>query len=255
MKRLAILVYGLFCYAVFLGTFTYAIGFVGNLIVPKSVDSGTLSSFWPSLLIDVGLLGLFGLQHSVMARFGFKRWWTKIIPSSIERSTYVLFASLALILLFWQWRPLPGTIWSVQSDLGRIVMWILFGLGWMLVVAATFMISHTHLFGVSQVHDAFRGRNIRHPGFQTPYLYRYVRHPLMAGFFVAFWATPMMTGSHLLFAVITTVYILVAVQFEERDLSRAIGAPYEAYRRRVPMFIPGTGADQTDVQPLPTEQQ
>jgi len=238
MNRILTLAYGILCYAVFLGTFLYAIGFVGNLVVPKTIDSGSAGVFWPSALVNLGLLGLFGLQHSVMARPGFKRWWTRIVPEVAERSTYVLFASLALLLLYRLWRPLPETIWSVEGEPGRALLWGLFGLGWGLVLVSTFMISHAHLFGLRQVTDYARGGSVSAPQFQTPGLYRYVRHPIMVGFFIAFWATPEMTAGHLLFAVVTSAYILIALRFEERDLVRAFGDRYRRYRAEVPMFVP-----------------
>ena len=238
MNRTLALLYGLACYLVFLVAFTYAIGFVGNLVVPKSIDSGVEGAFWPSLLIDLGLLGLFAAQHSVMARPGFKRWWTQYVPAPIERSTYVLFASLALLLLYGQWRPLPGVVWSADDPLGQAVLWALFAIGWGLVLVATFMISHAHLFGVKQVHAFWRRKDLVDPGFRTPGLYRHMRHPIMAGFFIAFWATPVMTVGHLVFALATTGYILIALQLEERDLVTSFGERYEAYRQRVPMFVP-----------------
>ena len=248
MKRFVIFLYGTICYLIFFVTFVYAIGFVGNLVVPKSIDSGTAGAFLPSLLINIGLLGVFGLQHSVMARPGFKRWWTKLVPEPMERSTYVLFASLALILIFWQWQPMPDLIWSVEPELARAALWGFFGLGWGLVLVATFMISHAHLFGVRQVHDYMKRREPWQPGFQTPGLYRHMRHPIMTGFFIAFWATPDMSTGHLLFAVVTTGYILVALQLEEHDLLKAFGAKYEAYRRRVPMFVPRMSSRPTEMQ-------
>src|SRR5690606_19973328 len=201
MKRFTVFLFGIISYLIFFGTFVYAIGFVGNLIVPKSIDSGATGAFWPSLLVNLGLLGLFGLQHSGMARPGFKQWWTKMVPTVIERSTYVLLASLALILLFWLWRPMPGFVWHVESELARTVLWAFYAIGWGLVLVATFMISHAHLFGVRQVHDYMRGREQWQPGFKTPGLYRHMRHPIMAGFFIAFWATPDMTLGHFVFAI------------------------------------------------------
>lgn len=238
MIRAAALLYGLICYLIFFVTFVYAIGFVGNLVVPKSIDSGAAGAFWPSLLVNLGLLGLFGIQHSGMARPGFKEWWTKFVPRPIERSTYVLLASAALLLLYWQWQPMPATVWSVENEAGRAVLWSIFALGWGTVLAATCMISHAHLFGVRQVHDHFRGREPWQPGFRTPGMYRHMRHPIMTGFLLAFWATPDMTVGHLVFTLVTTVYILVALQLEERDLIGYFGEKYEAYRRRVPMLIP-----------------
>lgn len=238
MRRVAVFIYGLISYLIFFVSFLYAIGFVGNIAVPKSIDSGAAGALWPSLLVNLGLLGLFGLQHSGMARPGFKRWWTKIIPEPIERSTYVLFASSALILLMWLWQPMPAVVWSVEVEAGRTALWVLYGLGWGLVLVATFMISHAHLFGVKQVHRHWRGEEPAEPGFQTPGLYRYLRHPIMLGFLIAFWATPRMTVGHLVFALATTGYILVALRLEERDLVEAFGEKYRAYRERVPMFIP-----------------
>lgn len=238
MKKILALVYGIGSYLLFLATFLYAIGFVGNLFVPKSIDSGVPGPFWLALSVNVALLVLFAVQHSVMARPRFKQWWTKIIPKPIERSTYVLFASLVLIVLFWQWRPMPQIVWSVHNEVGRLLIWALCGFGWGLVLVSTFLISHAHLFGVSQVHAYFRRRQLSEPSFQTPSLYRYVRHPMQAGFLIAFWATPLMTGGRLLFALGTTAYILVALQFEEHDLMAFFGKRYEAYRERVPMLIP-----------------
>lgn len=247
MTRPLALLYGLACYVVFLFAFAYAIGFVGNLVVPRSIDSGEAGAFWPSLLVNVGLLGLFAVQHSVMARPAFKRWWTRFVPEPVERSTYVLFASLALLLLYWQWRPLPGVVWSVEHEAGRAVLWALFGIGWGLVLLSTFMISHAHLFGVKQVHTFWSREEPASPGFQTPGLYRHMRHPIMTGFLIAFWATPVMTVGHLVFALATTGYILIALQLEEHDLVAAFGARYEAYRRRVPMFVPTPGRTPADV--------
>lgn len=238
MKRGLAFVYGLVCYLFFLAVFLYAVGFVGNFVVPKTIDRGAEGAFWTSLLIDLGLLGLFGLQHSVMARPGFKRWWTQIVPKPVERSTYVLFASLALALLFWQWRPIPDIVWHVENATGRGLLWGLHGLGWTIVLVGTYMISHAHLFGLKQVHEHLRGQEPSPPAFKAPGFYRHVRHPLMTGFLIAFWATPHMTVGHLVFASGTTGYILVALQFEERDLVRSFGDKYRAYRESVPMLLP-----------------
>jgi len=239
MGRILSFLYGLGNYVTFLGVFLYAIAFVGDFAVPKTIDSGgPTGAFWPSLLINAGLLGLFAVQHSVMARQGFKKWWTTIIPEPIERSTYVLFSNLVLILLFWQWRPLTDVVWQVEVVWGQSVLWGLFGFGWALVLAATFMISHAHLFGVKQVHDFVQRRDLWQPDFQTPGLYQYVRHPLILGFLIGFWATPHMTVGHLVFAVATTGYSFIGLYLEERDLIAQFGAKYRRYRDQVPMIVP-----------------
>lgn len=238
MKILAFL-YGVGCYGVFFLTFLYAIGFVGGFGVPQTVDAGgPQSPTGLALAINAGLLGVFGLQHSIMARQGFKNLWTRLVPAVVERSTYVLFSSLALILLFWQWRPIPAPVWDVQVPLGRDMLWVLFGFGWLLVLLSTFLISHFDLFGLRQVWQYLRGRDSMPVGFREPFLYRLVRHPLYVGFIVAFWAIPTMTAGHLEFALVATGYILVAVRFEERDLEH-MHPEYAGYSRRVPMLIPG----------------
>ena len=241
MKRIAVFVYGAVSYGIFFVTFLYAIGFVGNFIVPKSIDSAPQGPLGQALLIDALLLGLFALQHSVMARPAFKRWWTRFVPKPVERSTYVLFASLALIALFTFWQPLGGVIWSVQHPVGQAVLYGLCAFGWGLVLAATFLINHFDLFGLRQVWLYARGKEYRPLTFATPGLYRFVRHPLYVGFLFAFWATPIMTAAHLFFAVMTTAYILIAIRFEEHDLVAEHGARYSEYRQQVPMLIPHVG--------------
>ena len=239
MTRFLTLLYGVISYLVFFVTYLYAIGFLGNIVVPKTLDSGPTDP-WPlALTIDLALLGLFAVQHSVMARQGFKRLLTRVLPQQLERSTYVLASSLALILLFWQWRPLGGVVWSVENEAGRILLYCGFAFGWLLVLASTFLINHFDLFGLRQTWRAFRGQPQAELKFVTPVLYRFVRHPLYVGWLFAFWSTPTMTVTHLLFAIMTTGYILVAIQLEERDLMRA-HPEYAEYRRRVPMLVPGT---------------
>jgi protein-S-isoprenylcysteine O-methyltransferase Ste14 len=238
MKALGFL-YGIASYVVFLAVFLYAIAFVGNFWVPKSIDSGASGPLGAALLVDVLLLGLFAVQHSVMARPAFKRWWTRLVPPPMERSTYVLLASLVLALLFWQWRPIAGTVWSVADPVGRALLLALYGLGWLIVLLSTFMINHFDLFGLRQVTLSLRGREYTHLPFVTRALYRFVRHPIMLGFLIAFWATPDMTLGHLLFSVATTGYIFIGVFFEERDLAVAHGRDFARYREDVPAFVPG----------------
>ena len=236
--RLTAFGYGAVCYAIFLGTFLYAIGFIGNLWVPKSIDSGLDGPLAQALLVNAALLCLFAIQHSLMARQWFKRVWTRVVPKPVERSTYVLFSSLALLFLFWQWRPIGGVIWEVHSPVGRTILYALFALGWLTVLVSTFFIDHFDLFGLRQVYLFLRARDHAPMAFRTPGLYRYVRHPLYLGWLLVFWSAPTMTVAHLVFALATTAYILVAIQFEERDLTNSDGDAYIKYRERVPMIIP-----------------
>lgn len=247
MNRTVAVVYGTLCYALFLAVFLYLIGFVGGLFVPRSVDNALSAPPGWAAAIDVILITLFAVQHSVMARPAFKRRWTRIVPEPIERSTYVLIASLVLVLMFWQWRELPAVVWDLSWQPARLGVWTLFWLGWATVLAATFMINHFELFGLKQVFAAWKARPAVETGFRVTLLYRVVRHPLMLGFLVAFWAAPTMTVGHLLFATVMTGYILLALQIEEHDLMAALGTRYTDYRRRVPMLIPGLRKRRTDI--------
>jgi methanethiol S-methyltransferase len=238
LSRTTAFVYGVVCYLVFFATFIYAIGFLGNFGVPKSIDSGPQSPFTYALAVNSALLGLFAIQHSVMARQWFKAAWTRLVPTPVERSTYVLFSSAALLLLFWKWQPMGGVVvWNVTSTSGRLALDALYAVGWMTVLAANFLINHFDLFGLRQVWLHLRGRVYTSLKFRTPGLYRYVRHPLYVGWLLVFWSAPVMTSAHLVFAIATTAYILIAIQFEERDLVRLHGE-YAEYRRRVPMILP-----------------
>ncbi len=239
MGRALIFAYAMGSYLVFFVTFLYAIGFLGGFVTPTSVDGGVQGPVGTAVLVDLVLLGLFGLQHSIMARPAFKRRWTRIVPHAAERSTFVLLASVILLLIFTQWRPIAGTVWDIRSPVGRDLVWALFAAGWAIVFLGTFMIDHFDLFGLRQAWVHLRGQEYHHPTFQTRGFYRYVRHPLMLGFIVAFWAAPTMTTGHVLFAAVSTAYILVALRFEERDLLTYHGERYRAYRATTPGLIPG----------------
>ena len=238
LNRISAFFYGAVSYTVFLATFLYAIGFIGNFAVPKSIDSPSADPWQAALLIDVGLLSLFALQHSIMARRWFKRALMSVLPAQLERSTYVLASSLALLFLFWQWRPLGGIVWDVQGEMGRAVLYTGYAFGWLLVLGSTVVINHFDLFGLRQVWRHLLGQPQQKLPFVTPLLYRIVRHPLYVGWLFAFWSTPTMTVTHLFFALMTTAYILVAIQFEERDLMHE-HAQYAEYRKQVPMLVPG----------------
>jgi protein-S-isoprenylcysteine O-methyltransferase Ste14 len=235
--RLLILFYAIVSYAVFFVSFLYSLGFVGNYLVPKSIDVGSAANWSEAIVVDLLLLGIFAIQHSIMARPAFKRWSAKFFPEASQRSTYVLLSSLIQLLLFWQWRPIPIHIWHVEGMAASLLIGV-YWLGWLIMLASTFMIDHFDLSGLRQAFSAMRGAELPGQSFRTPLLYKIVRHPIMLGLLLAFWATPEMTAGHLLFAIMTTAYILVGVQFEERDLIAEFGTTYQQYRRRVPMLLP-----------------
>ena len=241
MGGIASVLYGAVVYALFSVTFLYAVAFTGNLPVPKTIDSGAEGPLIPALVINALLLGLFAIQHSVMARPAFKRWWTRFVPHAVERTTYVLLASLALVLLFWQWRPILAPVWTVTHPTGALALQAVFWLGWFLVLLSTFLINHFELFGLRQVWARLRGRTLPEPRFRAPFIYKRVRHPIYLGFLLAFWATPVMTAGHLLFAVATTGYILIGIWLEERDLVDLFGDQYRRYREQVSMLVPLPG--------------
>lgn len=250
MNRTLALGIGVVCYAVFFATFLYLVGFVGGVAVPKTVDSGPAGPLGQALWIDTLLVALFGLQHSVMARPGFKARWTRIVPAPIERPLYCLASSLALILLFWQWRPIAAPVWAVHEPAFHAALQVLFFGGVGLVLYSTFLIDHFDLFGLRQVFLYFRRKTYTEKRFQTPSLYRLIRHPLYVGWFIVFWATPVMTAGHFVLALGMSAYILLAIPMEERDLSEALGEPYRRWRERTPAFVPGLRPAAEPVQPV-----
>ncbi len=238
MRGFLSVLYGVVAYVLFLVAILYAIGFVGGVVVPKTIDSGPPASLAEALAVNLALLGLFAAQHSIMARAWFKRWWTRLVPRAVERTTYVLFASLALLLLYWQWRPLPQPVWSVTSPVLADALVVVGIAGWATLFVSTFLINHFELFGLRQVWARLSGHEVPPPQFRTPVFYKVVRHPIYMGFLLAFWATPVMSAGHLLFAIATTGYILLGIYFEERDLVAHFGDRYRAYREQVRMLVP-----------------
>ena len=245
MRKTLVLLYGGVAYLLFFGTILYMIGFLGDFAVPKGIDDGRPGGIWAALGVDLSLILLFAVQHTVMARPAFKRWWTRYLPWPMERSTFVALASLLLLLAFWQWRPIPGTVWEIEAPAGRAALYALFALGWFLVFFSSFLIDHFDLFGLRQAYLHFRGRPYSHVPMKVVSLYRWVRNPLMLGFLVAIWATPLMTAGHLLFALAMSAYILVGIRFEERTIERELGEIYRAYCKRTPMLVPIPGRSAT----------
>ncbi len=246
MSRIAYFLYGLLAYYLFFAAILYGIGFVGNLAVPKGIDGGVVVPLPTAIVVNVSLLLLFAVQHNVMARPWFKDWWTQYVPRTIERSTYVAAASLILMLLYWQWRPMPGLVWHIDNTIGRGLLWALYFAGWAIVFASSFLIDHFELFGLKQVWNHLRKREQTQSPFRERSLYRVVRHPLMLGFIIAFWSAPTMSQGRLLFAVVTTLWILIAIRIEERDLVHFLGEPYVAYRERTPMLLPSFRSRKND---------
>jgi methanethiol S-methyltransferase len=238
LGRFFAFLYGVASYAIFFVTFLYAVGFVTRLGVPKTIDDGPAPAMTEALLVNLLLMSAFAIQHSVMARQGFKQWWTQFIPKAIERSTYVLFASLCLALLLWQWRPMPSVVWRIESPELAAAVTGLSLMGWLIVLTSTFLINHFELFGLHQVANNLAGKTMPAPRFRTPLFYKFVRHPIYMGFIIAFWAAPTMTVGHLLFAAVTTAYIFVGILLEERDLLDLFGDDYRSYRERVSMLVP-----------------
>jgi methanethiol S-methyltransferase len=241
MTRILALLYGLAAYLFFFVTFLYAIGFIAGVVVPKTIDTGSVAPLTEALIVNVLLMSVFAIQHSVMARAGFKRWWTKIVSPAVERSTFVVAATLALALLIWQWRPIPTVIWQVNDPNAVMALMALEALGWGIVLLSTFLINHFELFGLHQVANNLAGKPMPAPKFRTPMFYKMVRHPIYLGFIIAFWAAPVMTAGHLLFAAVTTAYIFVGIALEERDLVTVFGDEYRRYRQRVAMIVPFLG--------------
>lgn len=239
MNKTTVFIYGIISYLIFLVSFLYAIPFVGDFAVSKTINTGTQTSIANAVIINLVLLSLFALQHSIMARQTFKKWLTQYIPKAAERSTYVLLSSLILLLLYWQWRPMTGTVWEIENQVLSFIIYVIYAAGWVIVFLSTFMINHFELFGLKHVYQNLQDKEISYEPFQVRYFYKFVRHPIILGFIIAFWATPVMTTGHLLFAVVTTLYMIIAVKFlEERDLRRIHGEKYEEYQRKVPMIFP-----------------